>query len=131
MHDFLLERCLFKKSDSMEQKSLYADYKKWAEDNDVNAIGKLNFRARIQEKGAISDYGNKHVAVWRGIRLLTSEDNVNSVNSVTENPQSLLREASTRKTLQKTDNKINTINTFPDDIECKNPGCDGDEPLID
>ncbi len=131
LHDYLMERCLFKKSESIDQKGLYADYKKWAEDNDVNAIGKLNFRARIQEKGAISDYGNKHVAVWRGIRLLTSEDNVNSVNSVNENPQSLLREASTRKTLQKTDNKINTINTFPDDIECKNPGCDGDEPVID
>ena len=128
LHDYLMERCLFKKNDSMEQKSLYADYKKWAEDNDVNAIGKLNFRARIQEKGAISDYGNKHVAVWRGIRLLTSEDNVNSVNSVTENPQSLLRKASTGETLQKTVNKINTINTYPEKPCIQ---CGTDEPVID
>ena len=131
LHDYLMERCLFKKSETIAQKELYADYKQWAEDNDVNAIGKLNFRARIQEKGALSDYGNKHVAVWRGIRLQTSEDNVNSVNSVNDFPQSLLREASTRKTLQKTVNKINTINTFPEDIKCKNPDCAGDEPIID
>lgn len=71
LHDYLTERCLFQKNTTIDQKSLYADYKRWAEDNDVSAIGRLTFRTRIQEKGAMVGIGNKNVRIWRGIRLLT------------------------------------------------------------
>ncbi len=113
LHDYLIERCIFQRSATIDQKTLYADYKKWAEDNDVNAIGKLTFRSRIQEKSVIADYGNRHIAIWRGIRLRTESDGdvVNCVNSVNDFSESLLREASTEKTLPKTVNKINTITT--------------------
>lgn len=98
LHDYLIERCLFQKNTTIDQKSLYADYKKWAEDNDVNAIGKLTFRTRILEKGVTADYGNKHIAIWRGIRLrIDSDEDVNSGNSVNDFSESFLREASTGK----------------------------------
>ena len=63
LHDYLLERCAFQKSATIDQKALYADYKKWAEDNDVYAIGKLTFRIRIQEKGASVAVGNSCVVL--------------------------------------------------------------------
>ncbi|GAG22346.1 unnamed protein product, partial [marine sediment metagenome] len=106
LHDYLLERCVFQKSATIDQKALYTDYKKWAEDNDVYAIGKLTFRTRIQEKGASVAVGNRNIKIWRGIQLRThSDDDVTSVTSVADFSESLLREASTEKTLLKTDNK--------------------------
>lgn len=74
LHDYLLERCVFEKKAAINQKALYANYKQWAEDNDINVIGKLHFRSRIQERGVIADYGNKHIAIWRGIRLRTDSE---------------------------------------------------------
>ncbi len=113
LHDFLTERCIFQKSATLEQKALYADYKQWAEENDTIAIGKLTFRTRIQEKGAIVSTGNRNVKIWRGVRLRTESDgDVTSVTSVTEKQQSLLHEASIEKTLVKMSNKSNTNNTF-------------------
>jgi len=117
LHNYLIERCIFQKNVTIDQKSLYTDYKQWAEDNDINAIGKLHFRSRIQEKGVIADYGNKHIAIWRGIRLRTdSDDDVNSVNSVNDFSESSLHEASTGKTLVKTVNKIITITPDNPDV---------------
>ena len=112
LHDYLLERCVFQKSATIDQKALYADYKKWAEDNDVYAIGKLTFRTRIQEKGASVAVGNRNIKIWRGIELRTdSDDDVTSVTSVADFSESLLREASTEKTLLKNGNKSNKDNT--------------------
>ncbi len=111
LHDFLIERCIFQKNVTIDQKALYADYTKWAEENEFNAIGKLTFRTRIQEKGALATVGNRNVRIWRGIRLLTSEDDVNSVNSVNDFSESSLHEASHGKTLVKMINKINTSKT--------------------
>jgi putative DNA primase/helicase len=111
LHDYQKERCIFARGTTIDQKALYTDYKKWAEDNDVNPIGKGTFRTRMREKGAITDYGNKNIAIWRGIRLRTdSDDNVNSVNSVKVFAESFTHEASTGKTLGKMINTINTIN---------------------
>ena len=128
LYDFLTERCLFKKSESIDQKALYANYKQWAEENDINAIGKMTFRTRLQEKGALADRGNKHVAIWRGIRLLSEEESVTSVTSVIENHQSFLHEAPTGKTLGKMgneSNKSNIINTTDDIPEYPHDPCGG------
>jgi putative DNA primase/helicase len=112
LHDYLFERCIFQKSATIAQKALYADYKQWAEDNDVNAIGKLTFRTRIQEKGATVATGNRNIKIWRGIRLRTDSDgDVTSGTSVTDFSESLLREASTEKTLLGIGNKSNKNNT--------------------
>ncbi len=112
LHDYLLERCIFQKSAAMDQKPLYADYKQWSEDNDSNAIGKLTFRSRIQEKGVIAAIGNKNIKIWRGIRLRTDKDDgVTSVTSVTDFSESSLHEASMEKTLVKIGNNSNRSNT--------------------
>ena len=112
LHDYLIERCIFQKAATIDQKDLYADYKQWAGDNDQNAIGKLTFRSQILEKDASIATGNRNIKIWRGIRLRTdSDDVVTSVTSVTDFSESLLREASTEKTLLKNDNKSNKNNT--------------------
>lgn len=131
LHDFLAECCLFKKSESVDQAELYKAYKTWCETNDAYVISKPNFTHRIREKGAMTGRRHGNKATWQGIRVLTDDERVNGVNQVNDFSQSSLREASTGKTLHKTDNLVNPINPFPDDIGCKNPGCDGDEPIID
>lgn len=110
--DYLIERCIFQKSATIDQKALYADYKKWAENNDLNAIGKLTFRSRILEKGAFATTGNGNIKIWRGVRIRTDSDNdVTSITSVTDFPDGLLREVSSAKTSLKNDNTNNNNNT--------------------
>ncbi len=126
LYDYLLERCIFQKSAVIDQKDLYTNYKQWAEENDINAIGKLTFRARILEKGATSAIGNRNIKIWRGIRLrIDSDESVTSVTSVTDFSESLLHEACIEKTLSKNDNKSIKSNTELSDIPsnpCKNCG---------
>ena len=89
LFDFLIERCIFQKAATIDQKALYADYKQWAEANDINAIGKLTFRSRVLEKGVFSAIGNKNIKIWRGIRLrVDSDESVTSVTPVTDFLQS-------------------------------------------
>lgn len=122
LHDYLLERCVFHVAASIVQKTLYADYKQWCEENDVHPIGKLTFRSRLIEKGVKNAVGNRNIRIWQGIRLRAENDGVNSVNSVNDFQECFLREEITGKTLQKTANNINNINNFNDLPDCPNCG---------
>lgn len=122
LHDYLKERCIFQKSATIDQKDLYANYKQWAEENDVPAIGKRTFRSRILEKGVVAAIGNRNIKIWRGIRLrIDSDEDVTPVTSVTDFSESSLREASTGKTLLKTGNKSNKSNPDNPRNKCENP----------
>jgi len=112
LHDFLAERCLFRKSESIDQGELYRAYKKWCEDNDTYVISKPNFSNRIREKGVIAGRRHGNRATWVGIRLLTDDEAVNTVNQVNDFSESLLREASTEKTLHKIVNGVNHVTPF-------------------
>ena len=109
LHDFLAERCLFRKSESIDQSELYRAYKKWCEENDTYVISKPNFSNRIREKGAIAGRRHGNRATWIGIRLLTDDEAVNTVNQVNDFSESLLCEASTEKTLHKIVNGVNHV----------------------
>lgn len=121
LHDYLGERCLFKKSEGINQSALYSDYKVWCEINDTYTISKPNFRNRIQERGVIPGRGAGNKANWQGIRLFTDEERVNLVNKVTDLPLNLLYEKS-KKRYPKNRNEINLINsgTLPDCVCGKN-----------
>ncbi len=80
LHDFLVECCLFKKSESIDQSELYKAYKAWCEDNDVYVISKPNFSNRIREKGAIAGRRHSNKTTWQGIRCLTDDERVNGGN---------------------------------------------------
>lgn len=115
LHDFLQERCLINKSDAIEQKLLFADYKKWAEENDVTAIGKLNFRTRLNEKGIGTGTGNRNVKTYKGIRLLLdceTPESVTLVTLVTANQESSQEDTRVIKTSLKNGNKSNKSNTI-------------------
>ena len=97
------------------------------DENNIDAVGKLTFRNRIQEKGAKTDYGNRHIAIWRGVTLIEEslDDNsdngdnlenegVNSGNLGNDFPINSIREDLYRETLQKTATNINTITTDKD-----------------
>ena len=118
LHDFLAELCLFQKSESIDQSILYRAYKKWSEDNDTYVITKPNFGNRIREKGAIAGRRHGNKATWQGIRLLTDDETVNGVNRDNDFTESSLHEASTGKTLVKTDNPINHANPDYPDVLC-------------
>ena len=126
LHDYLAERCVIHVGATIDQKALYADYKTWAEENDLHPIGKLNFRSRIIEKGIFNAVGNRNIKIWQGIRLkLDNEEGVTSGTSVTDFQESFLHEAFTRKTLQKKGNENNKSNNLNGDSNvnaCKNCG---------
>jgi putative DNA primase/helicase len=109
LHDYLIERCLFARSATIDQRALYADYKKWCEDNDTYVISKPGFSNRIREKGAIAGRRHGNRATWIGIRLLTDDEAVNTVNQVTDFSESFLHEASTGKTLHKIVNPVTPV----------------------
>ncbi len=121
LHDYLLERCIFQKSATMDQKALYVDYKNWADENDCFTITKPKFNTRITERGIIPGRRGGNTATWQGIRLLTENDSVNWVNTVNDFPESSLHKASIGKTLVKTINSINSINPDNQSSEPKKP----------
>lgn len=133
LHNFLVERCLFKKSESVDQAELYKTYKAWCEENDTYIISKPNFTNRIQEKGAITGKRGGNKSIWRGIRLLTDDERVIGVTGVIGFPQSFLHEASTGKTLHNIDNSDNPDNPTtpsddtPDYPHERCPTCGGDD----
>lgn len=110
LHDFLMERCLLKKSENIDQSELYKAYKVWCEDNDTYVISKPNFYNRIREKGVIAGRRHGNKATWLGIRFLTDEERVNQDSQVNDFSKSFLREASTGKTLHKIVNVVNPSN---------------------
>lgn len=109
LHDFLIERCLFKKSESMDQADLYKALKLWCEENDTYFISKPNFANRIREKGALPGRRHGNKATWQGIRLLTDEEGVNGVNRVNGNPRTSIQEDLCKKS-QKTLTLVNPNN---------------------
>ncbi|MFC1965193.1 primase-like DNA-binding domain-containing protein [Chloroflexota bacterium] len=124
LHDFLDERCLIRKIESIDQSELYKAYKVWCEDNDTYIISKPNFNNRIREKGIISGRRKGNKATWIGIRVLLDDEGVNQVNAVNDFPESFLHEASTGKTLVKTVNLVNPINPDTPKQTCFQCGTD-------
>jgi len=110
LHDFLTESCLVKSSEVVEQATLYKQYKDWTEENEANPIGKTTFGNRLKEKGIKPSRGTGNKATWQGIRLLTSEEKVNLVNSVNDFIKSLREEKITKKTFGENVNEVNPIN---------------------
>jgi len=84
--DFLNECCEIQPSASIAVAELYRAYKDWCDQNDGVVIGKNKFGNRITEKGVIKDRGAGNKTIWRGIRLLTEDEKVKKVNSVTDFP---------------------------------------------
>ena len=115
LHDFLTERCFFRKSENIDQSELYRAYKKWCDDNDTYVISKPNFSNRIREKGVVAGRRHGNRATWVGIRLLADDEAVTTANQVNTFSESLLREVSTGKTLHKIVNDVNHITPFNHD----------------
>ncbi|MFC1903728.1 phage/plasmid primase, P4 family [Chloroflexota bacterium] len=84
LHDFLNECCLFKKSEAMPVSELYKLYKAWCDENDTYCIGKNKFRDRLIEKGLRTIPGSANKTLWQGIRALSKDEKVNSVNLVSD-----------------------------------------------
>ncbi len=82
--EFLTESCIRQPSASIIVADLYKAYKQWCDDNSSYAIGKNTFSARLKEKGFITDRGSRNKLIWKGIRLMTEEEKVTSVTSVTD-----------------------------------------------
>ena len=116
LHDFLVERCLFKKSERIDQAELYKAYKAWCEENDAYVVSKPYFTHRMREKGAIAGKRGGNKSVWQGIRLLTDAERVTRVTGGIDFPQSFLHEASTGKPLEKINNSDNSTNPTADDV---------------
>lgn len=81
--DFLTETCTFQSSTTIIVADLYKAYKEWCDNNSAYAIGKNTFSARLRERGLSTTRGSGNKPIWRGIRLMTEEEKVTLVNSVT------------------------------------------------
>lgn len=87
LHDFLIETCIAQPSAIITAAELYRAYKEWCDHNEEKyPLGKLNFNARIAEKGFVKAPGPANKTMWHGIRLLTDTEKVKSVNSVNSFP---------------------------------------------
>lgn len=126
LHDFLEEFCIVEPGDSILCKDFYAQYKKWADENDVDKpIGKQNFNGRLKEKGLKMETGHGNKQYWRGIRLKTDDEMVNLYSSVKPFSQSSIEYSSRIGTSEKTLNIFNQNNPLYPSENC--PKCGKDE----
>lgn len=111
LHDFLFECCFIEPGESILCKELFSEYKKWADENDIDKpIGKQNFNSRLKEKNFRLESGHGNKQYWRGVRLKTEYEKVNLVNSVNTFPESPIEFSSRIGTFQKTVNIFNQNN---------------------
>ncbi len=126
LHDYLVESCLVKPSETILVADLYKSYKPWCDENDAYCVGKNTFNTRMREKGFQQDRGTGNKLIWRGIRLLTEEEKVTLVTLVTRNPETSHTRAR-KGASRKSGNKSN-LNNYPEKPCIQ---CGADEPVID
>jgi putative DNA primase/helicase len=69
---WLVERCEVDKPSSATAKELFADWKKWCEDNNEVVGSQRVFGEGLESQGFIPKKGGKGARKWLGLRLIAS-----------------------------------------------------------